>query len=209
MIWTVCNSKGGTGKTTTAIGLASALAQRLDHEEIVLFDADPQGTAQTWYSLRDTPAPFTVIHCPDASLEAQVAITMTANEHTAIIIDAPPRGDDLSALCIKLADLVITPAQASSLDAWSTDLTIRQRLWAEEETGRDIPHLLVHTRARHGLSINRAAVWPDLPLAETILHERVAHVEALSQALTVHEYQPHGLAALELNNLATECATYG
>ncbi|HEX8939335.1 MAG TPA: ParA family protein [Candidatus Limnocylindrales bacterium] len=47
----VLNHKGGSGKTTTAVNLAAALAERVGR--VLLVDLDPQASASTWLGIRD------------------------------------------------------------------------------------------------------------------------------------------------------------
>lgn len=53
----LCSSKGGTAKTTSTILLGTALA-RAGHS-VLVYDADPQGSATAWADLADeTDTPY-------------------------------------------------------------------------------------------------------------------------------------------------------
>ncbi|MDF3472419.1 ParA family protein, partial [Sulfitobacter sp. M57] len=50
MIISFLNQKGGVGKTTLSVNVASCLARQ--GHRVLLIDADKQGSATTWASLR-------------------------------------------------------------------------------------------------------------------------------------------------------------
>jgi len=50
---TLSNNKGGSGKTTTAVSLASAFAER--GLRVLVVDLDPQGSATQWLGGRESP----------------------------------------------------------------------------------------------------------------------------------------------------------
>ncbi len=115
----ITNTKGGVGKTTTAIYLATALSAT---HTVKVLDADPQGSATEW-AIRaeenDQKLPFEVQPANIAQLKR---ITNTADIVT--IIDTAPgdtRGIDAA---LQGADLIIIPTASSAIDmsrVWETE----------------------------------------------------------------------------------------
>lgn len=62
MIYAVVNTKGGVGKTTTAVHLAGMLAHS---GSTLLIDGDPQASAASWAAWRReagrSPSPTTIV----------------------------------------------------------------------------------------------------------------------------------------------------
>ena len=61
MIISTINLKGGVGKTTTAIALATAAGR--DGKDVELYDCDPQSSASLWAMMAEEagdPLPFPV-----------------------------------------------------------------------------------------------------------------------------------------------------
>lgn len=109
------HTKGGVAKTTTAVYLATAAHRR--SIDVVLVDADPQGSALEWAadSRADDPLPFPVV---PASRPLAVD-----RERELVIIDTPPGTAQVIQEAIDIADLVIVPTGASPLDVrrvWPT-----------------------------------------------------------------------------------------
>ncbi len=101
----VIGQKGGTGKTTTAIGLAVAAA--LDGKSAVIIDLDPQANAASWKDRRKSDNPA-VVSAPPSRLKQTVE---TARAHGAdyVVIDTPGKSDSAAVEAAKLADLVLLP----------------------------------------------------------------------------------------------------
>lgn len=95
-VFTIANQKGGVGKTTTAVNLGAALAEKKIHTLIV--DLDPQANATSALGVEKQAGRslYGPLRGEGSALEM---ITPTAYEHLAVI----PSEEDLAAAEIELA----------------------------------------------------------------------------------------------------------
>lgn len=112
LTFVVTNLKGGTAKTTTAAFVAHALADAgLD---VLVVDADPQGSALRWSEAAGWPMP--VVGLPVKTLHTQLAGIAGARD--AVVIDTPPldeaRGIVLSAM--RSATHVLVPTAPTPIE---------------------------------------------------------------------------------------------
>jgi chromosome partitioning protein len=95
-VFTIANQKGGVGKTTTAVNLAAALAEKKIHT--LLIDLDPQANATSAIGVEKQAGKslYGPLHGEGSAVEM---VTPTAYEHLALI----PAEEDLAAAEIELA----------------------------------------------------------------------------------------------------------
>ena len=98
IVFTIANQKGGVGKTTTAVNLAAALAEKKIHT--LLVDLDPQANATSAVGVEKQAGRslYGPLHGEGSALEM---ITPTAYEHLALI----PSEEDLAAAEIEIAQM--------------------------------------------------------------------------------------------------------
>lgn len=117
MILTVAAFKGGVAKTTTAIHLATVLAERAS---TVLVDGDPNRSATGW-ALRggEGGLPFRVVDY------RQLARIAREFEHIVIDTEARPATEDLKELA-EGGDFLVIPTTPDAMSLEATERTVEQ-----------------------------------------------------------------------------------
>jgi chromosome partitioning protein len=119
-IITVCQQKGGVGKTTLAVCLAGELCRRGGN--VALVDADPQRSSSQWATPGNLEFPVYELSLDGVSV-GHWASEVRAIRADPLVIDTAPNERHLGA-SIALADLVLVPCTASGLDIEATARTI-------------------------------------------------------------------------------------
>jgi cellulose biosynthesis protein BcsQ len=119
MIVTIGNTKGGVGKTTIAVQVA--LVRRLAGRDVLLVDADRQGSAQAAAMLRAEAGRMPALSCVQLAdgriLRAQLAAL--ASKHDDTIIDAGGRDNEALRVALGRSDLLVVPVQPRAVDVWA------------------------------------------------------------------------------------------
>lgn len=118
MIITVGGTKGGGGKTTIATNLA--VMRAISGSDVLLIDADPQGTASTFTILRNGQAKDLARYTSVRLLGEEIISSYKSlkSKYQDIVIDAGGRETDSHRAALGIADVALIPFQPSSFDIW-------------------------------------------------------------------------------------------
>jgi chromosome partitioning protein len=206
MIIALTGQKGGIGKSTTAVCLATAAMQR--GARVLLVDADPQGTVRTWGDVageagRTTPtvvAMGATMHRPGQLPDMAAAYDVT-------IIDCPPRNGDTQRSALMIADIAVLPCGPTAVDAWALAGTLDVVKEAQALRGSlQSCVLITRKQGRTALGKGARAVLETSGLAvlRSELGYRVAFQEAVAAGQGVTTFAPRDPSAREVFGLLDE-----
>ncbi len=196
------NQKGGVGKTTLSVHLASALAS---DSRVLLIDADPQHSALDWAAQSDDTGTFTIIGLPKPILHREIA--NLSKGYDWVIIDGPPRVNELARSAIAASDLVLIPVQPSPFDVWAAkdivDIVRECEITRPQIQSRFLINRLFPNTTLAGEVVDALSEHNVLTLA-TVIRNRTEYAKSARLGLTALETEPAGQAAKDVRALATE-----
>jgi chromosome partitioning protein len=204
--------KGGAGKSTSAVVLASELARR--EADVVIIDADPNRPVSQWAQRAGRPDRLAVrSDVTEASIIDE--IEAAAARAPFVIVDLEGTASLTVAYAISRADLVIVPTQGSQLDAAEAAKAIRLIRQQERAFGRRIPYAVLLTRTSSAIRprtlqhIRDEMARNSVPVLDTQMHEREAFRAIFSfggslQALTSGQVSGLDAAIRNAHALAVE-----
>ncbi len=140
---TFANTKGGAGKTTAVLLLATELVQQ--GHRVTILDADPQQWITRWHKLSPPDDWLDVIaYVNSTTIERSIAERRDTTDY--FIIDLPGARNSLLATAIGLSDHVLIPIQGCAMDAQGGANVLELLQYLERRAGFRVPHSVVLTR---------------------------------------------------------------
>lgn len=200
-VFACVNTKGGVGKTTTAVHLAVMLA---GEGRTLLIDGDPQASAATWAAWRREKQEYSV--SPTTTCLAGKAIfsegKQLAQGFSHVVVDAGGRDSAALRSSLLLAQKAIIPVGASHLDSAAlTDLMTVVDLARDYNPSLDVRVLLtrVDPRTKDAAEMLAFLQEQELVVLGSMICERVAFRRVIGEGATVRELGKDQLAIAEVD----------
>lgn len=208
MIYASVNTKGGVGKTMTAVHLSVHLSHG---GPTLLIDGDPQGTAASWAVWRREagyqPSPTTTI-LKGKSIVQEGKKLVEGFKNT--VIDAGGRDSEGLRAALLLAQVAIVPCVTSQFDAIAmSDLMEVAEMARDFNPNLDVRVLLNRVDQRTVRDNEEMVEYiqsQGLKVLSTRVIERVAYRRAVKEGGVVHEYGRDQAAIADMDAFFAEVA---
>src|SRR3982750_2918344 len=218
------NEKGGTGKSTTAVHTAVALAA--SGHRVGALDLDSRQRTMTRYlENRDATMRRLEKELPHAAYEVledhseeglTAAIARLSQNPDVVVVDPPGRDDAIARSAILKADTLVTPMNDSFVDldligqvhpenykvtkpSFYAELIWNSRTARAKQTGKSVDWVVLRNRLQHVESHNLKRVGAALDELARRVGFRV--IPGLGERVIYRELFPKGLTLLDLQQL--------
>jgi len=189
----VANLKGGCGKSTLALNLASGLEKR---GKTILLDVDPQGTLEHWLKETFEGMP----NVKNASKNVKKIISDSEKNYDFVVADCPPSLESgHTQEVLKEVDLLLIPVLPSPPDLWSSVHMVDAVKEAQKKNTKLKAKLVrnqVETRSALSKAMRQAIEFCGLPALESSLARRASYRWAALEGISVYQFGSRGETAV-------------
>jgi chromosome partitioning protein len=196
--------KGGAGKTTSALVLASQLSRVA---EVTVIDADPNHPIATWATGPNKPTSMTVVADVDEETILD-KIEAAAAQTPFVVVDLEGTASKIVVMAVSQADFVVVPTQGSQLDAEQAGRALRviqqhEKMIRRTQPDYHLPYSVLLTRTNSAIRtrtlahIAKGLIDADIPVFETELNEREAFRAMFSFRQPLEHLAPSEVANLD------------
>lgn len=195
MIILIGSQKGGCGKSTLATNIAAALA--VNGKDVMLVDADRQGSSSNWFLDRSENKALPQVHSVQKYDDVRASVLDLAKRYEYVIIDAAGRDSVELRTSMMVANTFVMPVRPSQFDLDTvprmTEIYNDAKLHNPNLKFKAIitmgsPNPVIHESQEAQSFFEN---YPDITLLKTIIRERKAYRDAISGV---------GLGVVELDN---------
>lgn len=185
------NHKGGVGKTTLCTNLGTGILLNDDPQNILLVDADPQGSLRDWHNARTIEPTNDSIQIVGADRRSTLLGLPHLFTPDYMLIDTPGDTKDVIGAALQMSDLAIIPLRPSPYDIWASAETIdlvrsansiNPKLKMMMVINQAIPNTRIHKEVRELLN-----EYTDFYICQTHICHRISFARTASEGQTVFE----------------------
>lgn len=188
-IISVLNEKGGTGKSTVATNLTTALHR--EGRRVVLLDCDPQGTARDWRDASPTDSDLP----PVLGVDRPQMLTSSLSGINAdiAIIDSPAKAESMSAAIVRVSHVALLVIQPSGADLWASGAAVKL-IQAKRDIGGEISAAFLVNRTNGSTRLSKLVksgewnTYDGIEKLEASIGNRAVFASAMTDGLSVLDY---------------------
>lgn len=187
--------KGGSGKTTLAVHLA--VCAKSHKRNVALIDLDPQASAFMWNESRSDKDKLDAVKADISHIQSLLNQARAGGIDLAII-DTAPHSDSAAAIVAQISDYVLIPCRPARFDLDAIAST-----YGIAKLAKTPASVIINAAPRGKLAeeAREALQEQGISVLDIVLQQRAAYSHAVIDGRGVHEYEPDGKAASEIDSL--------